>query len=166
MKKYKQLLEERAGLYNEQQGIVSASQSEKRELNETEATRFDDLQNQMDAMDPGIKRAKIIYDNELRDAGGTKPLDGGVPPAVHTSKEDRKNYSLTGAVRSVLSGEKLTGLEAEVRQEFEGEYRQAGLDVPNGNFIGLPSSMMEKRDQSVTGDSGLKGGKLVVDDVP
>ncbi|WP_435263463.1 phage major capsid protein [Tenacibaculum sp. nBUS_03] len=166
MKKYKQLLEERAGLYNEQQGIVSTAKTEKRELNETEATRFDDLQSQMDAMDPGIKRAKIIWENELREADNTPPLDSGIPPAVHTDKEERNNYSLAGAIRSVMDGEKLSGLEAEVRQEFEAEYREAGLDVPKGNIIGLPASMMEKRDQSVTGDSGLKGGKLVVNDAP
>ncbi|MCG7502390.1 phage major capsid protein [Tenacibaculum sp. Mcav3-52] len=164
MKTYKDLLEKRASLVKEQGDLVNEARSENRDLNETEETRFDDLQTEIDELEPKIARAKQIEENEKRASENGERVDGGAP-AVRTENKER-NYSLTRAIRSVLDGGKLDGAEAEASQEAEKELRSSGLEVPRGASIGIPSSMMEKRDQSVTGDSGLKGGKLVVDEAP
>ena len=164
MKKYKQLLEERAALYNQQTPIVEEARNEKREMTEEERTRFDDLQLQMDGMEDSIKRAKIIEENEKR-----QMREEGIEitaPAIHTGKEESRNFSISGAIRSAISGEQLSGVYAEARQEFDKEYRQSNLDAPMAKVIGIPATMMERRDQSVTGDSGSKGGRLVVNDAP
>ena len=58
MKKYKQLLEERAALYNQQAVIVEEARNEKREMTKEERTRFDDLQLQVDTVYESIEQVK------------------------------------------------------------------------------------------------------------
>lgn len=163
MKTLKVLLEERASLIEQQNTIVQTAQGEQREMNTDEETRFDDLQTQIEAFDPKIKRAKQVEERQKQQSAAGENVNA---PAVHTSKKEDRTFSLTGAIRSVVNGEGLSGLATEVRQEAEKELRDSGLEIPSGAKIAIPSSMMENRDQSVTVDSGLKGGKLVVTEAP
>ncbi len=168
MKDLKKLLEERGVLIVEQQKIVEDARKQKREITSPEETRFDDLQSQIEAFEPTIKRAKIIEENEKRAAKnqGENIIEA---PAIHGSKQEPKIYSLNAALRSALNKKPLEGVEKEANQEYRKEIRSsvAGLDQDDsGISIGIPSSMMQKRDQSVTAGTGEKGGKLVVSEPP
>ncbi|WP_435263019.1 phage major capsid protein [Tenacibaculum sp. nBUS_03] len=166
MRKYKQLLEERAELYNEQQDMVKTAQSEKRELNETEATRFDDLQSQMDAMDPGIKRAKIIWENELREAGETQPLTSGIGLGQSEERERikmRSKYDLHKAIRSQLPNGILDGVEKEIHEETQRRAQEANITISG---LAVPTDFLKEQrsgsaGQTVTKDNGDYGGNLV-----
>lgn len=164
MKNLQELLQERASFKKKQQTLVDVARTEKRQMTDEENTDFDAHQEEVVRLDATIKRAKIIEENEKLASRSGEQVDGGAP-AIHTEKQERA-YSITKAIRNVLEGGKLDGVEAEAAQEAEKENRELGLKIPRGASIGIPSSMLEKRDQSVTGDSGLKGGKLVVDEAP
>ena len=58
MKKYKQLLEERAVLYSQQAVIVEQARNEKREMTKEEQTCFEDLQLQVDTVYESIEQVK------------------------------------------------------------------------------------------------------------
>ena len=168
MKKYKQLLEERAALFAKQTAIVELVKNEDRELTKEEEARFDDLEEQMKGMVSSIKRAKIIYDNELR-----KRKEEGVELTALSSygvggSEEREKsrmrakYDLHKAIRSQLQNFVLDGVEREIHEETlkrasDVNVNITGLAVPT-DFI---SESRSGNGQTVTKDSGAFGANLV-----
>lgn len=167
MKGLQELLEERSELIGQQEQITDLAKKEGRELTEAEETRFDDLQTEIEALDPKIKRAEIIQKSQKRAAEENgEPVNA---PAIHKREQGSGLYSLNAAIRSAIKGKELQGAEKEANEEYRKEIRSAvggALGDETGITIGIPSSMMQKRDQSVTGDGGAKGGKLVVTEAP
>lgn len=64
MKKAKQLKEERASLLNEQSTLVRSAEGDN--LTDEQNTKFDDLQDRIDALDKDIKRAEQFEANQAR----------------------------------------------------------------------------------------------------
>jgi HK97 family phage major capsid protein len=167
MKGLKELKEERSELMQQQDTIMQQAKNENRELTEAEEIRFDDIQSQIEGLKPKIKRAKIVEENQKRAA--EENGERVEAPAIHKKENSTGLYSLTRALRSAISGKSLEGLEKEADEEYRKEIRSAvggALEDEVGITIGVPSTMMEMRDQSVTGDSGTKGGKLVITEAP
>lgn len=156
MKKLQQLKEERASLKDKQQQIVDVARAESREFTEAENTEFDGYQERIAALKTQIERAEIIEQNEKEAVRAGAGESVGAPA---TPKKEERTFSLVGALRSLANNEGLSGVAKEVHEEAVREMRSQGLSVPEGNVISLSSSQM--RGQSVTGDSGTKGGKLV-----
>lgn len=131
MKTVKQLTEERGVILEKMNNIVDNAKSEARELTSEEATNFDSMAEQTEALESSIKRASKA---EAMKAEAAKKN-------VTFSKEEenaKRNYSLFRAINGVLSG-KLTGLEAEIQAEAQNESRGALQGV------GIPTWMTEKR---------------------
>ncbi|CAL2095849.1 putative HK97 family phage major capsid protein [Tenacibaculum sp. 190524A02b] len=164
MKTYKELKEERGGLLGKQESLVNLAKKENRDLTPEEEQRFDDYQSQIEALDPKIARAKLIGKIEAEEARSTG--ENISAPNINTGKKEDRTFSLTRAMRSVVNDGKVSGVELEAWQESRNELTGLGLDAPQVNVISIPSSMIEDRSQSVFGDDGKKGGKLVVTEAP
>jgi HK97 family phage major capsid protein/HK97 family phage prohead protease len=91
------------------------------------------------------------------------PSGGGM---TARDREALHSFSLVRAARIAAGWAKADGLEGEIFNQGERELRSAGLLTEDGRAaFYFPPSMMEDlrqlRNQTVTGDSGTKGGKTV-----
>lgn len=162
MKKSSELKQIRASKIEAQKNLIAEAKQAKRDFNDDENAKFDTLQSEIEDLDKKIARAIQIEEAEKRAAQAQgEPVQA---PAIQTKKENQ-NYSVLRAIRNVVAGKSVDGVEAEAMQEAQKELRQSGLSIPEGAKIAIPGSMMQ-RDQSVTGDAGAKGGKLVVTEAP
>ena len=121
----------------------TAEAEDNRDLTEEENTTVDALLAKADDYASKIKRAEKI-EKSLRDAA---KVGGASVQTINTEKATR-DWSLFKAINEIRNGGQLSGLEAEMHQEAEGEARK-GLQG-----IGIPSFMTEKR-QITQGGSAI-----------
>lgn len=131
MKSVKELTEERGTIIENMNSIVDLAKSEARELTNDEATNFDKLSEQSEAISNAIMRASKVEAMKAEAAKKSSILS-------KEENEARSNYSLFRAINGILNNN-LSGLEAEIQQEAERESR-SGLQG-----IGIPSWMTESR---------------------
>lgn len=131
MKSVKQLTEERGAIIENMNNIVDTAKSEARELTSDEATNFDNLSEQSEALSNSIARAAKVDAMKAEAAKKNTVLS-------KEENEARNSYSLFRAINGLMNGN-LTGLEAEIQAEANNESR-SGLQG-----IGIPSWMTEKR---------------------
>ena len=128
------LKEERSEFIASLETIKDLATTESRDLSEKENKEVDTLLSNIDDVDALIVRAEKI-ENQLKRSASVSGVAVG---SVNTDKESR-GWSLFKAVNELRNGGQLTGIEAEMHQEAEGEARK-GLQG-----IGLPTFMTEKR---------------------
>jgi HK97 family phage major capsid protein len=133
MKTVLELKELRAAKHNELDALVTTAEAANRGFEETEKTRFDALQAEIDVIDADIRRAEGI--EKLK-------MDKAKNAANRQSPEQKLKdaHSMTRAVNALVSHKQLEGAEAEMHQEAEIEARHAGIGSISG--IGLPSWMI------------------------
>ena len=128
------LKEERSEFIASLETIQDIATIESRDLSEKENKEVDTLLSNIDDVDALIVRAEKI-ENQLKRSASVSGVAVG---SVDTDKASR-GWSLFKAVNELRNGGQLTGIEAEMHQEAEGEARK-GLQG-----IGLPTFMTEKR---------------------
>ena len=128
------LKEERSEFIASLETIKDIATTESRDLSEKENKEVDTLLSNIDDVDALIVRAEKI-ENQLKRSASVSGVAVG---SVDTDKASR-GWSLFKAVNELRNGGQLTGIEAELHQEAEGEARK-GLQG-----IGLPTFMTEKR---------------------
>lgn len=160
MKTLKQLLEERAAIEAELQGLEKSRAAENREFTPEEADRADKLLAQRDELEPQIK-AKQDEQNRQRDermrsalaGGGTRPIRGAEPQTEDRSdpltNPDGRRYSLMRAINCLVERRQVDGYEGEISQEFA---RRSGR-AAQGFFLPL-SLPVERRDFDTTAGAG------------
>lgn len=165
MKKSNDLKQLRASKLDAQQAIVDAAQTRaegQRDFNEDEVKRFDALQTEIDNLDIEIVRAEKFEANQAkRAAANAKPVNEA--PAVHRSTKN-ETFSFLGALRSLAKNKELTGKAAEVNERAVSEMKAQGMQVEDGLRLHIPSDMFQSRSQTVDGNSGADGAKLVSSD--
>ena len=151
MKTSKQLKEERASLITEQETLVRAAGEN---LEGENLTKFDDLQSRIEGFKTSIERAEKFEENQKRMAAKTGLV-------INEPKEEQKEkrFSLLRSLAALANGKPLHKDDAEVHERALEEMRAEGLNVPEGNAISIPGSVM--RAQTVSDDAGAKGGALV-----
>jgi HK97 family phage major capsid protein len=153
MKTSKQLKSDRASKKEAQSALVSAARAANIELEGENITRFDALQTEIEQLDAAIKRAEQIEANELRAASAA-----GVAIDEPENKSV-KRFSLLRSLAALANGKALHADDAEVHAQAVEEMRAEGFEIPSGNAISIPGSLM--RAQTVSDDAGAKGGALV-----
>ena len=128
------LKEERSEFIASLETIQGVATTENRDLSKEENTSVDSILSKIDDVDALIIRAEKIESQLKRSAS----VSGVAVGSVDTDKASR-GWSLFKAVNELRNGGQLTGIEAEMHQEAEGEARK-GLQG-----IGLPTFMTEKR---------------------
>ena len=146
--KLTQCKERRGSLLKEAEAVILAASTEKRDLSNADEIRLGGIKGEIFSLDSQIAR----YETEIRMA---IPIDG-----ERRGEMNLEAYSVTRAISMAGQG-RLDGLEAEASQEIA---RRSGK-APDGFW--LPhSALIEKRaGMTVTGDSGIYGGKTVATEV-
>ena len=126
------LKEERSDIISQLENIKDVATTEERDLTSDENSQVDGLLTEIDNLDAKIERAEKIE---------TIKRNAAVVSGVTATKSNKewRNWSLFKAVNEIRNGGGLTGLEAEMHKEAEGEARK-GLQG-----IGIPTFMSEKR---------------------
>lgn len=167
MSKVAELKQQRAAVIQNQKDMVKArSESESKAFSDEQKTKWADLQRQVEDFNKQIKeeeeidafeRGQVASKAKQQNRNANKPQGG------EDAEKERiyKRFSISKALRS---GGKLDGAEAEVNQIGVDEYRASGFQVEDNALITVP--MRALRTQSVTGDTGTKGGELVVNQTP
>lgn len=161
MKKSNDLKQLRASKIDAQQAIIDTAEARsegKKDLTAEETARFDALQDEIDALDTDISRAVKFEANQAKRAGQNGETVNA--PAIHKSTKNER-FSFIGALRSLATNKELTGKAAEVNERAVAEMKEQGMEVQDGLRLHLPSDMFAQRGQSVSDDSGAKGGALV-----
>jgi HK97 family phage major capsid protein len=131
MKNSKFYLESRSEVVESMENLVNLAKKEDRDLTPEEQTQFDDLNVKADALTESAKRAANFEALQQEKVKNT-PLNKEEVKAT-------RSWSLFKAVNEIRNNGQLTGLEAEMHSEAEGEARK-GLQG-----IGIPTWMTEKR---------------------
>jgi len=156
--KSKQLKEKRAEKLTAQETMINARNAkptEERNFSTDEQEAFNRLTNEIDDLDAQIRNAENEEKAELRIAAAKGVA---VDPIVEENKPQER-FSVSEAINALIDNRGLNARQKEVREEAMKELRNSGIDLPEGNVVAIPSSMM--RAQTVGGNSGEKGGKLV-----
>jgi len=134
MKSSIELKEMRNDIIDSLEVIKETATAEERDLTSEENDNMDSLLKNADELSAKIERAEKV-ETEIRN---NVKLAGTPVQKVNTDKATR-GWSLFKAINEVRNGGQLTGIEAEMHQEAEGEARK-GLQG-----IGIPTMMKEER---------------------
>ena len=134
MKSSIELKEMRNDIIDSLEVIKETATAEERDLTSEENDSMDSLLKNADELSAKIERAEKV-ETEIRN---NVKLAGTPVQKVNTDKATR-GWSLFKAINEVRNGGQLTGIEAEMHQEAEGEARK-GLQG-----IGIPTMMKEER---------------------
>lgn len=130
-----QIREQRAGKVAEMRTLLAKAETEKRNLNGDEQTKFDALKADITALEGQEQRAVFLEETERRMVG---------TPVDKSQADLESNVSLLEVLRAGMEGRSLTGAAAEYSKETE---RRTGRKA-SGVFI--PLSALEKRVNTTT----------------
>lgn len=128
MKTSLKLKEERASLISELEALVETAKSESRDFTEAEETRQGEISDAVYKLDEQITRSEKSEEILLRNLASEA--------SVSEQREMEKSageYSLQKAINEFRQGGRLTGLEKEMQEEANNEFRQAGVS-PSGHI--------------------------------
>lgn len=164
MKKSDKLKQERKAILDAQNVILQRAKTENREFTPEEQAELTAKDGEVDDLDAKIETAVADEKREARIASmsGT-PVGGGEQREV---EEMKQRFSIAKAIRTAASGEKQTGVEAELNQEAQKEARSLNLQFnTTDRSFSIPASMVRATHQTVTQDAGEYGSALVNTDV-
>jgi len=163
MLKIAQLLQERALKTKAQEDLVKARKEGDGKFTEEQRTQFSTLQTEIEALDVDIAEERQIEEFEKAAAKKKGERQGGTK---EKGEEAEKQEIIQRASISKVFRSKgvLDGAEKELNEIGIQANRDAGVETPNDSRLTLPMSAL--REQSVTGNSGDKGGQFVVDQTP
>lgn len=160
MNRIKELMEKRGAKAQEARAIFNKAIAEKRELSADERTKIDALQKECEDLDATCQI-------EVRQLA----IEAQKTPYADLSKSEKRDldtFDLGKALRSLVFGEALDGIEKEMVDSGRSEARASGIKTAGG--IILPQMLVhrsafgprEKRILSATGGTDLQyGGGLI-----
>jgi hypothetical protein len=137
MKNSLKFKEERASHVAELEALVETAKSESRDFTETEESRQAELNTSIYSLDDKIAQAEKTEEIMLRSVAGAASKSQEAEMESHA-----KQYSLQDAISQFRNGNKLEGREAEMAQEAQKEYREAGI-TPTGH-IQIPMGLTHR----------------------
>ena len=153
MKKSNELKIERNTLVDAQTALTNLAETETRDFTQDEETTFNNRHAQILALDAKIKTAENVEDAARRSAANRK-VDA---PTIITDAP--KTASLFRAISKLAAGKALDGAEREMHEAATADLVGQGFNPEaDGLRINLP---LADRAQSVSADSGTKGGAFV-----
>jgi len=154
-KRIQELESKRGVVRKDQTALVELARTEKRELTGEEIAKIKALRDQ----EENLTETLMIENRSIAIEAGREPHLSG------KETKDLSKFSYVRAINTLLNGQPLDGLEAEMHAEGKKQYREAGITM-QGNFI-VPGIVAhyagtERRDLTQTGGTnGDQGGVLV-----
>ena len=156
MKRSDELRQLRAGKMDELTAISTAASGAM--LNDEQRSKAVSLKGEIENLDTDIELAEAAEAEEMRKA---QAVVRSRPAQKTPEAKASEQYSFMRAIRMAASGKALDGIEAEMSQEAEKEFRASGI-TPTGNLF-IPSMLtkrgMERRD--MTAGTTTQGGYTV-----
>jgi len=142
-----ELQELRGETFQKLEDILKACETEKRDLNDAEVTKRDEILQALDKIDKEIRMKEDIDKKRKEYAGKQFKKEG-------ETKEQRElaSYSFVKAIREFTDKE-LTGLEKEMHEEARNESKVLGNTIVG---LGIPSKVLQ-RDLTATGQTSVAG---------
>lgn len=156
MKKSVALKQDRHAANEKQMALINKAKEEKRDFSPEEASEFDTRAAEIVALDAQIVRAEQIEETETRAAAANGTA---VVPENPEGEEKRAIFSIHKAIRSQMRNGSLDGVEKEAHEKAFAEAREANITTQG---VVIP---INRAAQTVTGDTGTKGGALVATDL-
>ncbi|OVZ99275.1 phage major capsid protein [Yersinia frederiksenii] len=97
MKKLLELRQKKAELATQMRSLLTKAEDEKRSLTPEEATQFDEIRAQADALVTDITRYESLADEERTQGGKAKPVDDG----KKVTNDELRHYIMTGETRTL-----------------------------------------------------------------
>lgn len=150
MKNSLKFKEERASHIAELEGLVETAKGESRDFTEDEEVRQAELNSAIYALDDKIAQAEKTEEIMLRSLAGEA-----------SKSEEREldkaaaSYSIQSAIDQFRNGGRLSGLEAEMQQQAQEEFRQAGVST-NGH-IQIPMALTYRASGDVSAYAATTG---------
>ena len=132
MKTKIELMEERAIAIEEMDSIVKVAETENRELNDDEVTKFNELETRANELKAKAEQSEKI--ENMRKELSSKSEKNEV-------KDIQSRYSYIKAIGGIINNN-LDGIELEMHQEAQNEARSTGRMI---NGLGVPSMILENR---------------------
>lgn len=157
MKKSAELKQERASKIAAQKDLTTVATTENRSMNETETTAFRGVQTEIENLTEQIRDAEAFEANQRSLVGS----EGTGFQEEQKPAERKAVFSIHRAIRSqmVNAGVKLEGAELEMHE------RAAKSALASNIPLSGVAIELKRAGQSVTGDTGNKGGALVATDL-
>lgn len=147
MKTSLMLKEERASLISDLEALVDVAKKEERDFTQEEEARQSDLNESIFSLDEKIASA------EKTEAIMARSMAGAASESEEREMADHaKNYSLQDAISQFSQGGRLEGREAEMAQEAQREFREAGIS-PTGH-IQIPMGMTTRATSTFSTTTG------------
>lgn len=151
------VIEKRDALLDEARTMLESAEAEARGLSEEEQSRYDEIMEQVDALDDIAKRAQELA--QRVDVVPQRPMLREAPDAkIGMGERDIRQYSLVRAIRAAASG---NWRGAELELEASRATAERLRKEPRGFFV--PLDVMERRDMTV--GTPTAGGNLVATDL-
>jgi HK97 family phage major capsid protein len=167
-KKSIELKQLRASKIEAQGAVIAKARTENRDLSDDETKEFDSLDQEIADLDSKIETAEKLEKAEERAAAlSAKP----VITSASNSEEREVNkivsrFSITKALRAVMNGEAIDGVEKEINEIGQAENRASGVTPDMKTKFSIPLAALRATQQTVTQDSGNFGGALVQNQAP
>ena len=161
-KKILELRSQKDNLIKEADEILKKAETEKRDLNDEEQKRWDEIMNKVDSLNENIKRYEKLSAEKKSLEGSANPVLKPEPgdPNIGMGKKDIKRYSLIRAIRAAASG---SWAGAELEKEASEAVAKRFKKEPRGFFVPYDWLSAEHRDLTV--GTGSEGGYLKATDL-
>lgn len=154
-KKLQVLQEQLRSKITAQEAISNLLKTEDRSFKDGEEKTFDDLGDEIAAIEKSIAQVQKLIAADVRAAASQAPAG---PSGQSPETKAKKRYSLMRAIKRKAEGKPLDGIELEMHQEAEREMAGSGQSLRG---VGVPAMMFAKDDRVVEIATAEAAGGLV-----
>ena len=164
MKRSDELKQSKTVKVAEMRSLLDKAKTEKRTLTEDEQKSLEALKVDIVGLETEISGAEFVEEQERQAADEAEKMTKRQKPEQKSPETKASTqYSLLRAIRTKLQGKELDGIEAEMEQEAQNEFRASKIEA-TGN-LQVPSWILGAQKRDMTAGTTTAGGYTIQTDV-
>jgi len=156
MLKSDELKQSRSAKIEEMRSLISAIETLGANANDEQRQKLTNLRNEVTNLESDIENHLMLEAEVKRNAETTLRTK---ETRVSEETKVKKNYSFLRAASLLSNNKNLDGLEAEMHQEAEREFKEAGIS-PSGNLF-VPKMYLAREKRDMTAGTASAGGNTI-----
>ena len=156
MLKSDELKQSRSAKIEEMRSLISAIETLGANANDEQRQKLTNLRNEVTNLESDIENHLMLEAEVKRNAETTLRTK---ETRVSEETKVKKNYSFLRAASLLSNNKNLDGLEAEMHQEAEREFKEAGIS-PSGNLF-VPKMYLAREKRDMTAGTESAGGNTI-----
>jgi HK97 family phage major capsid protein len=156
MLKSDELKQSRSAKIEEMRSLISAIETLGANANDEQRLKLTTIRNEVTNIESDIENHLMLEAEAKRMAA---PATRGNENKVSDEQRVKKNYSFLRAANLVANNKNLDGLELEMHQEAEREFKQAGISA-SGNLY-IPKMIVKNEKRDMTAGTSTAGGNTI-----